>query len=214
MAARPRTVARKRPQQARSRATIEALLTATARVLVKEGFDRASTNRIAEAAGVSIGSLYQYFPSKEALVAALVERHVEEMSAELATSIATLVDAPLEVAVREMVALMIRAHAVDPALHRVLIEEVPRVGRLDGMHEVERRFTELARAWLEARRTELRPRDLDLAAFLTVSTVEALTHLAVLYHPERLAGDALAGEITSMVVRYLAADGREPGAQR
>jgi AcrR family transcriptional regulator len=58
---------------------VDAILSATARILCGTGYDRASTNRIALAAGVSVGSLYQYFPSKEALVAALVERHTESM---------------------------------------------------------------------------------------------------------------------------------------
>jgi AcrR family transcriptional regulator len=57
------------------RATVDALVEATARILVKEGFDKASTNRIAEVAGVSVDSLYQYFPGKEALVAAVIESH-------------------------------------------------------------------------------------------------------------------------------------------
>ena len=52
--------------------TVEAILDATARVLVREGYARTSTNRVAAVAGVSIGSLYQYFPNKESLVAALV----------------------------------------------------------------------------------------------------------------------------------------------
>ena len=75
----PTTNPRRRPRQARAQATVEAIVKATARVLVEEGYDRASTNRIAQAAGVSIGSLYQYFPSKEALVAALVDNHLERM---------------------------------------------------------------------------------------------------------------------------------------
>ena len=70
---------RKSASQKRSQATVQALLDATARVLTREGYDRASTNRIAATAGVSVGSLYQYFPNKEALVAALVARHNREM---------------------------------------------------------------------------------------------------------------------------------------
>src|SRR5213082_1988183 len=79
MSPRPRTIPRKRPRQDRSKATVDAILTATARILMADGYDRASTNRIALAAGVSVGSLYQYFPSKEALVAALVENHLGRM---------------------------------------------------------------------------------------------------------------------------------------
>ena len=74
MARKPLTKPRKNASQDRSRATVDALVEATARILVKEGFDKASTNRIAEAAGVSVGSLYQYFPGKEALVVAVMSR--------------------------------------------------------------------------------------------------------------------------------------------
>src|SRR5688572_18416822 len=102
MAQRPRTTPRKRPRQERSKATRDALLEATARVLKKQGFDRASTNRIAEEAGVSIGSLYQYFPSKESLVAALVERHVDEMMTLLEAALVRVAGAPIPVAVREL----------------------------------------------------------------------------------------------------------------
>jgi AcrR family transcriptional regulator len=62
MARRPLVKPRKTATQERSRATVDALVEATARILVKEGYDKASTNRIAEVAGVSVGSLYQYFP--------------------------------------------------------------------------------------------------------------------------------------------------------
>ena len=88
---------RKLPQQERARATIDAILTATARILVKEGFDRASTNRIAEEAGVSVGSLYQYFPGKEALVAALIERHLDEMTSLFASAFVRFGELPLRV---------------------------------------------------------------------------------------------------------------------
>jgi len=66
---------RKTPRQERSRLTVDAILMAAAHILKTEGPERATTNRIAEKAGVSIGSLYQYFPNKEAIVALLRERH-------------------------------------------------------------------------------------------------------------------------------------------
>jgi AcrR family transcriptional regulator len=203
MAPRTRTVPRKSPQQQRSRETVDVILAATARVLVREGFDRASTNRIAEAAGVSIGSLYQYFPSKEALVAALVERHIEEMSAALEVEMATLADAPLATVVRRMVTLMLQAHAVDPDLHRVLNEQVPRVGRLHRVHEVEERMRRLARAYFERHRGVVRPADLDVAAFLCVQTIEALTHGAATHQGAAPPSEVLVDEVTELLLRYL-----------
>src|SRR5690349_469941 len=203
MAKKPRTLPRKVPSQARALATRDAILEATARVLVKDGFDHASTNRIAEAAGVSIGSLYQYFPSKEALVAALVERHIDEMTREIVVAIDEVAALPLEGAVRALVNLMLRAHAIDPQLHKVLVEQVPRTGRLEHIHDIERRMMDLVHAYLQAHAPSLRVRDLPLAAFVVVTSVEALTHAATIHHADRLAGSALADEITDLVVRYL-----------
>src|SRR5205085_6092034 len=95
MPRRPATSARKTATQERSKATVDTLLAATARVLVKEGYDRASTNKIADAAGVSIGSLYQYFPTKEALVAAVIRRHMGEMMDVLRASLVRVAAMPL-----------------------------------------------------------------------------------------------------------------------
>src|SRR6516165_9317474 len=114
MARRPLTKPRKHASQERSRATVDALVEATARILVREGFDRASTNRIADEAGVSVGSLYQYFPSKEALVAAVMERHNRELLQVVRGALADAAVQPMEQAARKLVAAAIEAHRIDP----------------------------------------------------------------------------------------------------
>lgn len=81
MTARPASalVPRKAPRQSRSQATVEVILEAATRVLAKESLAGFNTNRVAEVAGISIGSLYQYFPNKAALTAALIERAQNEL---------------------------------------------------------------------------------------------------------------------------------------
>src|SRR5438445_2470695 len=96
MARKPPTKPRKNASQERSRATVDALVEATARILVKEGFDKASTNRIAEVAGVSVGSLYQYYPGKEALVAAVIERHNQQIMQVVGGTLAEITSQPIE----------------------------------------------------------------------------------------------------------------------
>jgi AcrR family transcriptional regulator len=115
MARRLLTNPRKQASQERSRATVDALIEATARLLVREGFDRASTNRIAAEAGVSIGSLYQYYPSKEALVAAVIDRHNQELMQVVRVALAEVAVLPIEQAVRKLVAVAIDAHRIDPS---------------------------------------------------------------------------------------------------
>ncbi len=202
MAAQTRTNPRKLPRQERAKATIDALLTATARILVKEGFDRASTNHIAEEAGVSVGSLYQYFPGKEALVAALIERHLDEMTSLFASAFVRFGELPLREATRAMVALHLRAHSIDPKLHQVLSEQIPRIDRLDRMRDLERAVMTMTRSYLQAHRHEIKVRDLELAAFVVVQAVEGVTHAALL-HESKLDDDRLVDEISGLVIRYL-----------
>jgi AcrR family transcriptional regulator len=71
---------RKRPVQARSTASVEAILQATIQVLLGVGKDRLTTTRVALRAGVSVGTLYQYFPNKSALLKAVLQRHLEEVT--------------------------------------------------------------------------------------------------------------------------------------
>src|SRR4051812_36060860 len=195
MPRKPRVSPRKAPTQQRARETVEVILEATARILVAEGYDRASTNRIALAAGVSVGSLYQYFPSKEALVAALIERHMDEMTAVVREAITKLASATLEDAARAIVTLMIEAHAVDPRLHKALVEQVPRVGALEKVNAIEDEVLGLVRLYLEAHAGEIREVDVDVAAFIVVHTVEALTHRAVLSRPDLLKTPSFVDEV-------------------
>jgi AcrR family transcriptional regulator len=206
MPRRPLTTPRKHASQDRSRATVNALIGATARILVREGFDKASTNRIAEKAGVSVGSLYQYFPSKEALVAAVIDRHGQETTQVARGALAEAAALPMKEAVRKLVAAAIEAHRIDPKLHRVLTEQIPRTKRLENAATFDRANYDVFRAFLEKHRHELRAVDLGLAAFVCVTSIEALAHTAVLHHSEFLSDEAtetLIEEATRLVVRYL-----------
>jgi AcrR family transcriptional regulator len=206
MARRPLTNPRKHASQERSRATVDALIEATARILVKEGFDGASTNRIAEKAGVSVGSLYQYFPSKEALVAAVIDRHHRETMRVVRDTLADVAALPMEQAVRRLVAAAVTAHRIDPRLHRVLTEQIPRTGRLENVEAFARETHALFRTYLDRHSGERRAVDPELAAFVCVTSIEALTHRAVLHHSKMLSDEAmetLVDEATRLVVGYL-----------
>ena len=206
MARRPLTNPRKHASQERSRATVDALIEATARLLVREGFDKASTNRIAEEAGVSVGSLYQYYPSKEALVAAVIDRHNQELLRVIRVALAEVAALPIEQAVRKLVGVAIAAHRIDPKLHRVLAEQIPRTGRLEKVETFNRQIHALFRDYLERRRDEVRAVDLGLAAFVCVTSIEALTHTAVLHRSEILSDEGagtLVDEATRLVIGYL-----------
>ena len=198
-----RTTPRKRPRQQRSKATVDTILEATARVLKKHGFDGLSTNAVAAQAGVSIGSLYQYFPNKEALVAKLIDRHMEDMNAAIFAELTRVAVMPIAQAARAVVELTIRAHSVDIDLHRVLTEQVPRIGKLARLRELDEICHRMVAGLLAARKGELAIADPDLAAFILVSTIEAVIHRAALLYPARLRDPRLVDETTLVVTRYL-----------
>jgi AcrR family transcriptional regulator len=213
MRAIPTTSPRRRPRQARAQATVDAIVKATARVLVDEGYDRASTNRVALAAGVSIGSLYQYFPSKEALVAALVEDHIAKMQGALTQSLSASASAAmtgtaspvtLDVRAKQLVRGVITAYRVDPQLDHVLCQEVPKVGELQRVYGFEQYLAERCRAHLFSD-AGVRPLDIERAVFLLVNAVPGVVRASVKEDPRGEADDRLAEELTDMIVRYLKA---------
>ncbi|MBI1210969.1 MAG: TetR family transcriptional regulator [Alphaproteobacteria bacterium] len=203
---------RKMPAQDRSRATVELILDAAARILVKGGYNAFTTNRVAERAGVSVGSLYQYFPNKESLLGELMRRHVAELERGLAAITADAAKRPIADTVRALIEESVRAHLIDPELHRVLSEEVPHLGSLDWRHAYEARCTQRVREFLEARRSELSVTDLDLAIYLVTRTVETAVHDAVGHRAEDLRSGALAEELSRMITVYLT--GKAPAVRR
>lgn len=114
----PPAAMRKAPRQARSRATVAAVVQAGAQLLGERGWAGFTTNEVAEVAGVSIGSLYQYFPNKLALVDAIRRRHFDDVLAVLDRAADGQAARPVEALVDGMIAV----HSLDPALHRVLLD--------------------------------------------------------------------------------------------
>jgi AcrR family transcriptional regulator len=194
---------RKLPKQARARATVEAVLQATAQVLVESGYEETTTNRVARVAGVSVGSLYQYFPNKESLVAALLERHEEHMLAQLTEMTQQLEGASLEDAIRTYVRAMLAVHAEHPELHRVLTQQLPNIYDTERYQYVQRRIESVVRGYFERHRHRLRPASLEQATFILSTAVESVTHAAVLDRPEMLEDDTFAEEISQLVLCYL-----------
>jgi AcrR family transcriptional regulator len=125
----PRKVAnrlnpRKAPNQLRSAQTVDAILEGAAEVLERHGFDGYTTNQIAARAGVSIGSLYQYFPNKDAVTLALIERESTDLVGEVAAALA--IKHPKQ-AVRAMIRAAVRNQLRRPQLARLLDFEEARL---------------------------------------------------------------------------------------
>lgn len=197
---------RKEPQQDRSRFLVDAILGAAARVLVEDGYEGATTARVAKLAGVSIGSLYQYFPTLDSLVVRLYELLRDHELAVCDERIEALRDEPLVPATRGFLEglfafwqtrmpLIAQLAAVVPTLASAEVHVVP----LDGRAEA------LVLRFLESRVGQLRDVDPALAAMILSRSMMATLGHVFAERPELLTEAPLMDELVLLATRYLTA---------
>ena len=193
---------RRRPQQRRARYTVEAVLDAVVRILKRQGVTAVTTNRIAEVAGVSIGSVYQYFRDKRAIFTALHQRHVEAVDEVVKAKLLEHAASPLDMLLRAMIEAMVEVHEKDPELYVLLSAEVPH--KAEGTREFAVRLHSAFRLAIASRVPELRVhRELDTIVFIMAQMVEALSHGAVLRRPPGMSLAAAKEETVKAVLAYL-----------
>ncbi len=202
---KPQLLPRKSPRQARSKALVTAILDATAQVLVERGYAGSSTNLIASRAGVSIGSVYQYFPNKDALIAALRERHATDLYDTLDAVLTRRNPQSLEEKLSAIVHGWMLAHQLEPDLHRVVEQEFPFFERAhQDQIPIYRTIVERVRQLLEEHREQLLPDNLDLATWMVLQTIESLIHAATTTTPLPVHQPAaIEQQIVEMLTRYL-----------
>jgi AcrR family transcriptional regulator len=194
--------ARRKPTQVRSRLTVDAILDAVVRLLKREGHKAITTNRIAEVAGVSIGSVYQYFPNKRAIFSALHERHLNQIDRMVQGKLVEHAASPLEVLIRAMVDGMIEAHTPDPELYQMLQTEVPH--RANGSRDFAVRLEGAFRLALSSHRDEVKTAaSLDTTVFIVANTVDGLCHSALLRRPRSLSLAKAKEAVTQAILAYL-----------
>ena len=172
MKASERTSTRREPKQQRSRQTVEAVREAVQRVVRRHGAGAITTNRVAEAAGISIGSLYQYFPNKQAIFMALHDRHVDKVRHVIERTIAHCTSASLEEFTRELVEGLANVHSEDAELHELVSVAVP--GGANGFKSaLQAVFEQVISPTKQDRYT---PEETKRMLFVLPHMVEALVH--------------------------------------
>lgn len=196
-----------KPLQARTKVTIEAIFEATIRILEKEGLDAATTTRIAELAGVSVGTLYHHFADRDAIVDALQDREFARalgMMEEVLSS-ENLGSAPRET-VEKVVRGLARLYEVSPGLHRVLAIEGLRAAAAGRVEAFDVRVIAIIRTFLHSSRDVVRVEDVEAAAFVAYQSVRATMLAFLLERPPGLDLDRLVAQLADLVVRYIVRD--------
>ncbi|MEU1982821.1 TetR/AcrR family transcriptional regulator [Nocardia sp. NPDC019395] len=196
---------RKTPRQQRSEFTFGAILDAAARLFQQHGYTATTTNKVAELAGVSIGTLYHYVPNKDALLYALAERHLRHAGESLLAETAALrADRPpLDETVHRLIGVVVRFHRAQPRMHRLLFDQAPRTAEgVRQLRQLEQRLAEEVAYHL--RRLAPGAADPGLNALLFVQAVEAQVHGAVLDPPSGRTSDQCIQAIIDFWIRSLA----------
>jgi AcrR family transcriptional regulator len=199
----PRKPARNKPLQARSRATVTAILDAMTQVLDREGEAAATTTRVAELAGVSIGTLYQYFSDRDALLDALQDREFERTMELMERVLATNDERSPRETAQEVVAGLLGMYAAAPGLHRALALDGLRVTPTERVRAFDMRVVSVVRNFLAVSGWPVRRKNLDAAAFVIFQSVRATMLARMLEAPPGLDDRTVTDEVTDLVLRYL-----------
>lgn len=194
---------KKQPLQERSKYTVEVIKEAATHILREEGCEHFTTNRVAEKAGVSIGSLYQYFPSKEVLIAEVKREHFKALRELFRKAYADSSECSLPVITKALIGASIEAHRLDPELHQVLSGDFSdfEVRESDKSDNSISSFLEEV---LERHKEELRDNiDIQLASHLIYTVVETVIHDTVIHKPHLLENNTMTEELFYLVMAYL-----------
>jgi AcrR family transcriptional regulator len=199
MKASERASTRREPKQQRSRQTVEAVLEAVQRVLRRHGAKAITTNRVAEAAGLSIGSLYQYFPDKQAIFMALHERHVEEVRHVIERTMTHCTSASLDEFTRELVERLANVHSEDAELHEIVSVAAPGGGADGFKSALQATFEQVISPTKQDRYT---PEETERMLFVLPHMVEALVH-GVAHQKQAISRERAKDEAIRSVAVYL-----------
>jgi len=198
----------------RSQITVMAILDATGRVLLRRGYDGCTTNLVAEVAGVGIGSLYEYFPNKDALVAALIEREIDTFVATLEREMVATFDRPFSDALRSALGAALDYLEARRDLVRILMAEYPHFGQLPAIGRLPRRVSELAASCLRSWGDELSFEDHPANAYVIATMLGGVYLSQTLAPVAPVPRDAMLDALVPILLRVLQprATRREPDA--
>lgn len=204
---------RKQPVQQRSRDMVAALIEAASRVIVERGFDHLTTNHVAEAAGVSIGSLYQYFDDKDALVEALLQHKTAQLLAVVDVRLRALIDTDARVVTQGILEAVFDVVERDPC-QRELVRHWDRLRTRNTFRALEQHMTEACRLYLLRHHDRYRLDNLPAALFVAINSLHyTIAHYLGLERPT-LTRDEVIGALSDMLAAYLQAGEKKKAARR
>ncbi|HEY6878275.1 MAG TPA: TetR/AcrR family transcriptional regulator [Polyangiales bacterium] len=203
-ASKAKKIQRRTPKTARSRATVEAILQGTARTLVKRGYADATSNHIAEEAGVGIGSFYEYFEDKNDAVVAVVNQFAARAFDHAAKTVAVALQKPHRDAVRYFIGEMVEFTAAESSLIRTLYQQVPFVWEMPRVQKLVTQLEQFGLALAKQPGFEATAQAKLNDKFYVIGIAVGATIVQIATDPAKEWRRArLADELSLMITRYL-----------
>ncbi|MBA2404448.1 MAG: TetR/AcrR family transcriptional regulator, partial [Bdellovibrionales bacterium] len=165
---------RKEPNQERAIDTMDSIIKATAHILEKEGFEKTSTNKIAAKAGVSIGSLYQYFPTKDSILALMMDRYMKSEIEMIDRVLKEKSSRTLEETIRDLLVAIMRSKKVSKRFTKIFAQKLFGFDKVDALKKVDDHMLGLFKIHIKPFEAEIRTENLDMALWMSIQCVKII----------------------------------------
>lgn len=195
---------KKQPLQRRSRETKKAILQASAQILSQDGFSALNTNRVAQKAGVSVGSLYQYFTDKEAIVKDLTIAHFDSRNQSILEMLGDdLLELPTREAIRRVLKAAFQSPVTETLVDQAIIRQALQDTSPERLKEQDAILIPAFRAFVEMKPEFNKKKNLELSLYVIIQSLRGLIAASVMSPRTPVEADELIEETTAMIVCYL-----------
>jgi AcrR family transcriptional regulator len=201
---------RKRPRQIRSQQMVESLVEATGQIVAERGLSAASTNQIAMRAGVSIGSLYQYFENKEALIEALLDRMSQDLGSIVDILVDDLADADAHTVVRGLLDAVVTRIEASNGVYLELVRNWHQLPSMRVVDDLERHMFEVCRVYAMRHMDRFRNGNLHPMLYVVINATLMTLVRYLGQSNSRLRRDEVLDCLSDMVAGYIVSQQRPP----
>lgn len=201
---KPKTSLRKSPKQRRSRELVDSVISAGTRILDSLGGDQFTTNKVAEIAGISIGSLYQYFPGKDAIFLKMIKDIMEKDAEKFRQIIRNHGSAEASVVLDEMISFLVELFSSKKVLLTNLFHQLPILGKTDDVLKKRNKTFEIFYEFLETRKSELKdPENIRENLYVIANSVIGVLQVSSLEGFSQHSPEVIKKRLKELVTGYL-----------
>ncbi len=197
---------RKEPNQERARETVENIFQATAHILEKEGFEKTSTNKIAQKAGISIGSLYQYFPTKEAILGKMIDYYIQKQIDLYESEINKEAPKTLLEMIETLVDVTIEAKKKEERFTKIFAQKMFSLAKHDTMKRMDTHLLNMFKEKIKIFEDEVRMENIELSLFILYQSVRIVPVAIIFDDHFKLNDKNLKKEMIYLCHEYLRKD--------